>query len=329
MSRPEPAIPSRDGSYRIVLALTDATPSAEAAVDVAAELAGRAGATLHVAAAVQPDEAKVDLGGLTEMTQPGTREFATHLQGHVEALSAGAGERWGCAVEATVLTADDPADGLTEYQRRVGVDLTVVGVPLPRDGAGDRVDFTRQLAYDVEGRLPSPLLLLPGTDAESDGERPRPLSVGRPVVAILGPYDTTAEAGLPAQAAAFATAVGSDLILIDSVPSGRLLEQDRVDPALVHPEESPAETRERLRATAGALQHPGLKVEHEMVEGPDAHETLVRFLRERRAGTLALGPEGGAMIERLLLEQGLRGQEGSVAIEERFAVLVCPAEPNA
>lgn len=317
--------PTRAGPYRIVLTLTDATPSTEAAVDVAAELASRSGATLHVAAAVQPDESKVDLGGLTRMTEPGTREFSEHLQQHVHDLSTVAGERWGCPVEATVLTADDPADGLTEYHRRVGVDITIMSVRLPGDRARDDVDLTRQLTRDLDERLPGPVLLLPATDMPTEGARPWRLSVGRPVVAILGPSDTTAEATLPAQAAAFAAAVGSDLLLIDSTPSGLLQEQDRVDPALSQPEESRVETRERLRGMAAALTAPGLSVEHEVVEGAGVHEALVRFLRDRNAGTLAVGPEGRALIERLLLEQGSAGSGGEVAVEERFAVLVCPA----
>ena len=55
------------------------------------------------------------------MVQPGSREFASLLEEYVQELAEGIAGRCGCPVEPTLITAEDPREGLTEYERRVGV----------------------------------------------------------------------------------------------------------------------------------------------------------------------------------------------------------------
>src|SRR5690606_11706159 len=110
------------------------------------------------------------------------------------------------------------------------------------------------------------------------------------------------DASVPACAAAFARAAGDgELWLLDAAPAGTLLEQDRVDPGHLRPEERSDETERRLEALAHGLSaaDDGLRVRHRVLHG-DQGDSLRDVLRDHAVRTVAIGVEGRPIAERLL-----------------------------
>lgn len=105
--------------YRKILVPTDGSEGATAAFDHALDLAGDAGATLHVINAVDPTVVPVEMGdGMFEaLRQSG--------EGLVEELRA-RGEDVGVTVETAVVTAP-PAEAITGYADDHDIDLVVMG----------------------------------------------------------------------------------------------------------------------------------------------------------------------------------------------------------
>lgn len=301
---------SSDHPVESVLVPLDGSAVAELAVETGAALASGCGACLHLAGIVRADEAKLDLGDGVEVAQPGSREYAAQLDEYVTRLAGLARERFLCPVEPMVITSDDPADGLTDYERRIGVDLTVMAVPTPADP--ERHALSEAVTRDA----PSPVLFVP-TSASGAGPRRAlpPRWVAPRVIAVIahttGRGDTVLEC-----AAKFGRLWGAALRLIDGASLG-------ASPGAAGDADIANGRRARLGSLAEGLRADGLDAEAWAMEGPRAEDALLAAIAEGAVDVVITGHAAKALSERLLF--GPSDRHGRAGGERRVGVLLCPS----
>lgn len=286
-----------------VLVPLDGSVSTEIALETAAALAERVGATLHLAAVVRSDEAKLDLGSGVAVTQPGSPEYAPVLDEYVARVVEAASERFGCPVEATVITAEDPSQGLTEYERRHGVGLTVMGVPVPVRTPG------RGLSAAVVREAPSPVLFLPAVEGGNG-----PQSALTPPSRLVGIITAT----VSEREAAVRCGVGYARLW---GAGARLIPGSSMSGV-----SGGEEQRRHLERVAAELSEDGSGVEVcelGLVRSPG---DLIAALRRERIDTVVTGPAHKSLAE-VLLFGAHPGHEaaGDDDLAGQVAVLVCPS----
>jgi nucleotide-binding universal stress UspA family protein len=280
--------------YDVVLSVLDGSPWAAAAVGVAAQLAERSGGALHLAGAVLPSGARAELGSAAQVAQPGSHEFAEHLEEHVQDVARKARARWSCPVEESMIDTSEPkagADstgwGLPEYEAREQVDLTIMGLRphAPAEGSPSPREAPEGLRSDILKAISTPLLLIPMTDEEITDRESSPTELGKVAVACL-PADPGTAREVLRHAARLATVVSSGLCVVGVPPEP----MDDI----------------------------------EVIEATDPHDQLPDLLAGGIAGTVALPADRLEIAERVLFQPAAEGR-GTEGEERRpVAVLVLP-----
>lgn len=300
----------------VVLVPLDGSEATEAALQSGIAIAERAGAELHIAAAANADEATVYLGEGVEMVQPGSREFAALLEEYVDELADALSRRCTCRVQSGVITADDPREGLNEYERRVGVGLTVIGTRVP-DTAEDSA--WRSLSSDVARRA-SPLLFVPAAGPE----RAVPGAPVSRIAAVLLDDEVGAGEHVVRCSASYASLWGVPLLLLDAGSTHR----SGGWPGLDRPDTTLDRTswdlrRTRLERIAGLLRERGMSVDTRSLEGPERHAILASVAREERIDTIVMSHASTSVAEWLLFGRG--ASVPRTAPPDGVSVLVCPS----
>jgi nucleotide-binding universal stress UspA family protein len=267
--------------YRHLLVPLDGSPLAESALPAAVRIAGMFGA-------------EVTLLHVLEVRPPSTVHGAKHLAdaGEAEAYLSGV-EDWlrerGVPVAAHVHTPGmEPARGVAEHARELGVDLVVL---CAHGGRGVRGLLHGRLGQQVVADARVPVLIVPTSSAGREAEWRC-----RRILVVLG--DEAGGDGALERAAAFARAAGASLRLVQVVATAETVGGDRRWPARLLPGGAAAlldaESRraaEILERRGGELEGQGLDVSAAVERGEEV-EGIVRAARRFEADLLVLGTRG-------------------------------------
>ncbi|HEU5169919.1 MAG TPA: universal stress protein [Gemmatimonadales bacterium] len=276
-----------------ILVPLDGSALAEEALPIAATLARRRHARLHLVS-VQipffPLGSGLEVADLTEKAEQAIHEgIRQHLCTVAQRIAAS----YGVTVTSAVLDGA-PAPRLAEYARSNGISLIVMTTH-------GRSGFSRfwlgSVADQLLRRATVPVLLLRGDERRGLG------TFQSVLVALDGAPDT--EAVLEPAAAVATPMEGAEWTLLRVVePPAPIVTPAGVYPAYVAPELLEQQQRDAtayLETVAGRLRARGLRVTTRVLLGGAVAEQIVEFAREQRSDLIAVGTRGAHGMERLLV----------------------------
>ena len=151
--------------YRRILVPLDGTPFAEAALRPAAELASRAGASLHLATALPQEAGQLVTVEPVPPDELESFQRAGDLEEYLGEVCDRVREEWGCEVSSRLLPPEPRADALVGYAEELGADLVVAATH--SRGVIAR-SLLGSMAADLVHDMPCPVLLVPSADPEPD-----------------------------------------------------------------------------------------------------------------------------------------------------------------
>lgn len=311
------------GLYETILVPLDGSPFAEAALRPAAELATRAGATVHLASALHDEGGElvpVDLPVPPEHDRP-LREVAA-LERYLGEVSDRLEQEWECRVETEVLGDTTVVDVLVDHAERIGADLMVAATHAR--GAMLRT-LLGSTAADFVHRAPCPVLLIPSAEPQPDEDTPLQGEVARVVAAL----DPSGDSDLPVVSHAFewarlwdATIDLVEVVLASPLPDDATLAMSPGAGATMDVENARI-VEGRLERIAEELRTRGADVRVEVPVGTRAADTIVEHVESNAADLVIAGRHERGFVERVVL-----GSESDRLIRRlrSVGILVCPLE---
>ena len=284
--------------YRSVLVPLDGSSFAEQALPTAADIARRAGATLHLVL-VHQDSTVVAGPGEPVVLDPGIdRQLRHEEDGYLELVRARLAQ--GDSLRAVAMVLEGPvADAITTYAHEHAIDLVV----MTTHGRGVFSRFwLGSVADRLVRQLEQPLLLLRPEQVTPAAPQPAPRELHR----VLLLLDGSAHAEQMIEpATALAQAFKGELTLVRVVE--RLAPVWLPTPGVVPIPDSDAMPRRQMEASrylheiASRLRVRGLSVTTSVEVAPDPVSGITEFAQRERMDVVALATHGHGGPVRFLL----------------------------
>jgi nucleotide-binding universal stress UspA family protein len=311
--------------YRRILVPLDGTPFAEAALRPAAELASRAGGSLHLVTALQQDPGQLVT---VEPVPPDELEFVQRTGDLEEYLGEACDrvrEEWKCEVSSHILPQEPRADALVRYAEELGADVVVAATH--SRGVIARA-FLGSTAADLVRGVPCPILLVPSADPAPDPDLTPLQGAVKSVVAALDP-EGDPDDGVLAHALIHVDLWNATLQLVQVVmtqaPSALGMPGGPVSggPGVALVEEHREAAEKRLEGLVSDLRDRGVDAQASVLLGWRAADAVVDFVESGDADLLVVGRHDKEFMERTLM-----GSESDrLARRIRSAgILICPLD---
>lgn len=311
--------------YRRLMVPLDGTPFAEAALRPAAELASRAGASIHLVTVFSQNGAQMVT---LEPTRPADsrppeeledfERYLNEVRDHVQA-------EWACPASAEVVSGIRPADLLVAQADQIDADLIIAATHARSLIA---TVFTGSTALDLVRSAPCPVMLIPSDDPTPTRAAPLQGTV-RSVVAALD-LRTPGDAAVLRHALTCARLWDAELELVHVVEPASMptVEPTSTPPATpsiypVRSGEDQVSVDERMEALSDEVQRRGFAVRHRVLRGRRAADAISGLVADNGADLIVIGHHDRNFLERLVLgseSERLARRIGSTGL------LICPAE---
>jgi nucleotide-binding universal stress UspA family protein len=268
--------------YRSILVPIDGTAFGEHALALAATIAGRTGATLHLAHVHVPMVAPVGME-VVASAGPWNDILKEQEGGYLQALANRLANTFGTRVRYQVM--DGPvSEALEEYARQCGADLLVMST---HGHSGMWRVWHHCLADQIVRELPVPVLLVHPADAEREAD----LSAPRELHHVLIPLDGSATPyAMLEEAVKLGRGFRARYTLLRVVPPatapGRTAPDNQFGRRSLERDQLAA--HQYLNAFAERLRAAGVDVRTEVRVASVPAEAIVRFVRDSRRGTAAV-----------------------------------------
>ncbi len=325
---PAPRVESEDApTYSRIVVPLDATPFAEAALRPAAELAVRAGGSLHLVTALTQDAgqvATVEPVMRSDRLEPVQR--AEELETYLAESSDRVREQWGCSVSFRVLPQGSTAHAVVRYAEEIRADILVAATH--SRGVIART-FMGSIARDLVHAAPCPVLLIPSADSAPDPDSTPLQASVRSVVAALGPRGGPDDVALThALAHAHLWDATLQLVQVAVAPTLSTVGPSGAGPMSAAPKLALGSTmreaaEKRIAGLVADLRDRGVDAHANVLTGARAADAVVDFVESSEADLVVVGRRDKGLLERMVM-----GSESDRVVRRirSAGILICPLD---